>query len=109
MGHKSKSRSYIKTQMGPRHQQERPASSSPLLEPSPGERQNPLLPACVQERYRLRVSYTETDTRCNYIHSFILITPESDYIFNLAIFFKKLRCFNGSISDGYATTHQLGS
>lgn len=52
--------------------------------------------------------YKKTDTISNYIHSFILITQENDYIFNLAIF-KTLSCFNESILDSYATTHQLES
>ena len=36
------------------------------------------------------MGYKKIDTIPNYIHSFVVITLESDYIFNLAIFFKKL-------------------
>ena len=45
----------------------------------------------------------KTDAIPNYTHSFIVITLDSDYIFNLAIFFKKINCFNESILDSDAT------
>jgi hypothetical protein len=70
--------------MGPLHTQERPTSVGSSLPRG----HLPLLLACAKRCYQLRVPDAETDTRSNYIHSFLLITLEGDYIFNLAIFLK---------------------